>query len=113
MACGREGHSSGRVSLTHTRGPPRYAAIASLRRRLQAYPSSPSVPVHTNTTLEGSGTTVVGVTAIETSPLVLEKLLTVVDPVPLMLKLKKVSATVSVVGMGVSPGGGGRFEIKL
>lgn len=68
----------------------------------------------TATAVDGSGTTlVVGVTVIETSPLALGKLLTVVDTAPLMLKLKKVPAAVSVVGMDVSPGGGGGFEIKL
>ena len=54
--------------------------------------------------LDGSGTTAFGVIVTETSPLALGKLLTVVDPGPLTLKLKKVSFPVgSVVGIGVPP----------
>ncbi len=56
------------------------------------------------TPLDGSATTLVGMTMIETSPLALGKLSTAVAPGPLILKLKNVSLPVgSVVGIGVPP----------
>ena len=56
------------------------------------------------TPLDGSATTLVGVTTIEMSPFALGKLSTVVAPGPLTLKLKNVSRPVgSVVGIAVPP----------
>ena len=54
--------------------------------------------------LDGSATTPVGVTVIETSPVALGKLSTLVAPGPLTLKLKNVSLPVgSVVETGMPP----------
>ena len=80
------------------------AVRRSSPRRWQIAVAEQSTPKSMSALLEGSGTVTAAVTMIVMSPLVLERALMVVEPGPLILKLKNVSFPVgSRVGIGVPP----------